>query len=228
MAYPAPTLVDVPWPSAYRATPAKFPPIDLFESLYDSPEELAIAYALEGLTNDRLVAEAGHLSAVPSDEWVTGPGASPIMAAFTHIGHASRFTDGHFGIYYAADSEATAIAETSYHKAKFLSATNEPDMELTLRMYVNRIEAPLLDIRAPAFAPLHHQDSYAESQPYGHDRRTEGANGLLYPSVRNPAGLCVAVFRPKALTIPVHGKHLRYLWDGKRQRFSAFLEIRSL
>lgn len=228
MNFPAPPLIEVPWPSAYRAVPAKFPPIDLFEGIYETPEELAIAYELESLTNDRLIAEAGQLGAIPREEWIYGPGASPIIAAFTHIGHASRFTDGQFGIYYAADSEVTAIAETSYHKAKFLAATSEPDVELTMRMYVNRIEAALLDIRAIAYGALHDRDSYAVSQPYGHERYSDGANGLLYPSARNPSGLCAAVFRPKALSIPLQGKHLRYVWDGKRQRFTGFLEVRSL
>ncbi|WP_328287115.1 RES family NAD+ phosphorylase [Legionella pneumophila] len=39
---------------------------------------------------------------------------------------------------------------------------------------------------------------------------------MLYPSVRDLNGLCMAVLRPPALTIPIQGCHLRYIWDGEK------------
>ncbi len=57
-----------------------------------------------GLTNDRLRDEIGDIAIVPLAERLAGPGASPIVAAFTHIGFPSRFTDGSFGVYYACKS----------------------------------------------------------------------------------------------------------------------------
>ena len=89
------------------------------------------------------------------------------MAAFTHIGKTSRFTDGTFGVYYAASSQAAAIAETSYHQERFLAATNEPDIELTLRTYVNKVVKPLHDIRQN-YPHLHNPDPTA----YGPPRRS--------------------------------------------------------
>lgn len=214
------------WAAAYRIVPSQFPPMDVFESLYDSPEELAIAYQLESLTNDRLIAEAGHIGAVPREEWLWGPGATPIMAAFTHLGLPSRFTRGDYGVYYAASSEAAAISETAHHKARFLASTHEPDMELTMRVYVNRIIQPLRDIRAPHYQPLLAPDDYRIAQSFAVQQRAQGAWGLLYPSVRHPGAECAAVFRPRALTLPVQGRHLRYVWDGRRQAFTAFMEVR--
>ena len=130
-----PKTVIPAWDAAFRMVSSAFPPITLFEDLLD-PGELEMAYALEALTNDRLQEECGVLNRVPVEDRVSGPGSTPVMAAFTHIGKASRFTDGTYGIYYAANSQAAAIAETSFHQQRFLAATNEPDIELTLRTVI--------------------------------------------------------------------------------------------
>lgn len=59
----APALADPQWSRAYRIVNSSFPPIALFEDVLD-PEDLEIAYALEALTNDRLIAQAGVLDRV--------------------------------------------------------------------------------------------------------------------------------------------------------------------
>ncbi len=69
-------------------------------------------FYIEGLTNDRLRDQAGDIALVAPVDRICGPGSSPVMAAFTHVGLASRFTDGTFGVYYAGESLETAIAET--------------------------------------------------------------------------------------------------------------------
>jgi hypothetical protein len=112
---PTPLLILPEW-KAHRIIPSHYPPIDLFERIYDTPEELAIAFEIESMTNDRLLDEAGDVQLVAPEDRLVGPGSSPVMAAFTHLGFGSRFTNGDFGVYYAADSRETAIAETIYHK----------------------------------------------------------------------------------------------------------------
>lgn len=125
------------------------------------------------------------------------------MAAFTHISSATRFTDGtEYGIYYGAKDLNTAFAETIYHREKFLSATNEPDTELTMRCYINKVAMALHDIRGEAFSYLH-GDDYSISQQFAKNLRSAGSHGLLYNSVRDKGGECVAAFKPKAVTIPV-------------------------
>lgn len=108
----------------YRLIPSHYPPIALFENLLD-PSELDAAYALESLTNDRLQDEVGNIALVPPEDRVTGPGTTAIMAAFTHVGVESRFTKGRFGVYYAGLDLDTAIAESKFSRARFMSATNE-------------------------------------------------------------------------------------------------------
>ncbi len=109
--------------NVHRLIPSRYPPVGLFDWAETQKEAEEIA-ALEGLTNDRLLTEYGDIHLVAKDDWVSGAGATPLMAAFTHPGE-SRFSDGTYGIYYAGDSLATAVAETKYHRERFLSASKE-------------------------------------------------------------------------------------------------------
>jgi hypothetical protein len=213
------------WRDAYRIINSAYPPISVFEDTVD-PADLEVAFAIEALTNDRLRDEAGELARVSPGDRVSGPGSSPIMAAFTHIGRPSRFTDGTFGVYYCASSLDAAIAETRYHMTTFLAATGEGAIELTMRTYINRVVEPLQDIRVGHEA-LHHPEPthYAACQAFAAKQREQGAWGLLYRSVRSPGHECAAVFRPPALSIPVQGPHFRYHWDPKAHAITHILDI---
>ncbi|MCY1292073.1 RES domain protein [compost metagenome] len=214
------------WAKAYRIVSSAFPPISVFEDVLD-PADLEQAFLIEGMTNDRLREEAGLLALVAPEDRVCGPGASPLMAAFTHIGHASRFSDGQYGVYYCADSLQAAIAETRYHKERFLRATAEPSLELTMRTYVCKLRQPLVDIRE-GHDELHAPDpaSYPVAQRFAAEQRKARAWGLLYRSVRQAGGECAALFRPPAASLPVQGVHLRYVWDDKVQRITNVFEIK--
>jgi len=121
----------------YRMVPSRFPPVNLFEWA-TGPEFEALA-ALESDTNDRLLNEAGALALVPMGERIFGPGSTPVMAAFTHIGHDNRFNDATRGAYYAALTKSTAIAETRFHRQRFMSASNDPAGTVQMRCYSNRL-----------------------------------------------------------------------------------------
>lgn len=201
----------------FRIIPSRFPPVDILESLV-SPDELAVLHAIESMTNDRLQAELGQLHLVAKEDWVTGPGATVVMAAFTHIGNPSRFSDGSYGVYYAALSEQTAIAETVFHSERRLRATAEAPIDIDMRVYIGQVTTSLEDLRPPRFAPLQQPslDSWPLAQQFAAARRTAGADGFIYRSARDADGQCVAAFRPRAVTRPRQGKHLRYHWDGER------------
>jgi hypothetical protein len=220
-----PSEVAVDWPEVFRIIPSQFPPVNVFEGIFETPDEMETAFAIEAMTNRRLRQEAGALQLVPREDWVWGPGATVIMACFTHIGRPSRFSDGSYGVYYGADSIATAIAETRYHRERFLAATNEEDLEITVRVYVNRMRQPLLDLSGEEHAVLLNPDDYTAPQKAGAGWRAEGVWGLVFPSVRRQGGGCVAVFRPPALTLPVPSTHLRYLWSQRAQRITNVFRI---
>lgn len=212
------------WQKVHRLLPSQFPPINLFEQVANS-EDLDLIFAIEALTNDRLKEEVGDLCLVPVEDRVSGQGTTPIMAAFTHIGVATRFTDGNYGVYYGSRTLKTALAETIYHREKFLAATQEDDTEITMRCYINQITLALHDIRSSEYHDLH-TDDYAPPQAFAKSMRQLDSNGLIYHSVRDAGGECIAVFKPKALTPVVQAGHYKYLWNGEKQKIEHVLEVK--
>ena len=210
-----PVVTKVAWKPSYRLIPSRFPPIGLFDRVAD-PADLDAVFAVENLTNPRLRQEAGDISLVPMEERMTGPGTTPIMAAFTHLDpEGNRFSDGSYGVYYAARSLATAIEETRYSRARFLSRTNENPIEVDMRTYLADVEGDVHDIRSRAdrvdvYAP----DSYAAGQALGRELKKINSHGVAYDSVRHKGGECVGVFRPRILSNCIQGPHFCYVWDG--------------
>ncbi len=211
-------LRRVEWASCVRIIPSRFPPIDLFERVA-APEDLDAVLALESLTNDRLRQEAGEISLVRREDRITGSGAGFLMAPFTHPAPGGgRFTDGSYGAYYASRDEATAVAETRYHRERFMRATSEPRMELDMRVLVARLAGDLHDLRGlrAEWPDVYAPDDYAASQALSRALRAAESNGIVYDSVRRDGGECVAVLRPRVLSRCRQTRHLSYLWDGER------------
>lgn len=213
-------ITSVAWQGARRIIRSLYPPIDLFDDIAD-PADWPLLLAAEQKTNPRLMETIGNLDLVPPSRRVAGPGASYVMAAFTHASadRPGRFHDGSFGVLYAAREFETALAETIHHHAHFMARTREASgWTSQFRELVLDLEAPLHDLRgkgdawAEALAP----DSYAASQPLGARLRASGSEGLVYPSRRNPAGECAGLFHPDRVTLPVQARHLDYHWDGER------------
>ena len=208
------------WPQAWRVIASRYPPINLFERLTADPAVWDALIALEQFTNPRVRDEVGDIAIVPSDERVGGPGASYVMAAFTHINpKGSRFSDGSFGVYYAAAALETAIAETVFHFAAFARDSADPPRSEDMRVLVGTVTAEFEDVAAlPAEEQraLLNPDSYVASQAYAKQIRATGANGVTYPSVRHAGGQCIGAFRPRAVAIPHEERHLNYRWNGER------------
>jgi hypothetical protein len=211
----------VAWRPAWRIVPSRFPPIDLFERIAD-PADWDALIALESLTNDRIRDEVGNIALVPIAERVSGPGASVIMAAFTHPNpDGSRFSDGSYGVFYAARELATAIAETTYHREAFMRATSQPRMELDMRVYTVDLEGALHDVTGQenALPAIYDLNDYSAGQSLAGRLRTESCDGIVYDSVRHAGGTCAAVFRPRCLSNPRQERHLCYVWDGRAIAF---------
>jgi RES domain len=207
---------DVRFAPCYRIVPSRLPTIHLFEKLAD-PADWDALYALESLTNPRIRDEIGQISLVPMADRVSGPNASVVMAPFTHVSPpGSRFADGTFGAYYAAESLETSIAETRYHRERFMRATHESPMELEMRSYLADVTCELHDIRGGRvqWPDIYDTDSYVASQKLGRELRASGSNGIVFESVRRTSGECVALFRPRLVQNVRQGSHLRYAWDG--------------
>jgi hypothetical protein len=197
--------------------PTRYPAVLLFDRVANADDFDAL-YALEALTNERIREQLGEVDHVPRGERLYGEGSGPIMAAFTHLNVAgSRFSDGRWGVFYAARERQTAIAETRHHHARFLRATREGPMHLPMRLYHVTVDARLHDLRPPGavdpavMAP----DDYAASRRLAGELRASGSDGVAYMSVRQAGGHCVGLFRPRGASRCLHAAYLLYAWDGE-------------
>lgn len=211
----------------YRIVSSRFPPVSLFERITE-PGDLEAVFAVEAMTNDRLRQEVGDISLVPIEDRVVGPGSTAIMAAFTHLNPlGTRFTDSTYGAFYGSRTIDTAIAETKYHREQFLAATElGRPVDIDMRVYLARLDGELHDVRNDAPSAIHDPLDYSGSQALGRRLRFQGSNGIIFNSVRDEGGTCVALFRPCLLSDCRQERHLTYQWDGKR--ISNIFEKREL
>lgn len=201
----------------HRLIPSRFPPTGILD-VVALPEDLELIFELEGWSNDRIAAELGIIQMLPASEWVIGrPHATAIMAAYCHPNpEGGRFNDGELGAWYAAFDLDTAVAETSYHRAKELAEIGVFDATLQMRQYLADFDADFHDVRddTPQTAPFHDPGSWAASQELGLRLRTAGSNGIAYRSVRKPDGECVACYRPPLVINVRPAAHFEFVWSG--------------
>lgn len=208
--------VKLAWNHQYRIISSKLPPINFFEGKVD-PELSDAVFAIESMTNPRLLEEVGNLSLVLPEDRIFGPGASPVMAAFTHPS-IGRFTDGSYGAYYAAKTLKTAHAETKHSRAGFMRCTNEDPGVLTMRTYIGEVRKSMIDARSCEHEKLRDPNDWVPGQVFGRQMRDQREWGIVYRSARDPDGECIAALRPPAVSIPRQGPHFGYHWDGHEIR----------
>jgi len=210
-----PPVSTIHWDPSWRLVPSLFPPVSLFDRVTKASDLEAI-FAIESLTNARLRDEVGELQLVPENERQSGPGTTPIMASFTHLGDGGRLDDGNYGVYYAAKDIETALAETRHHRKRFLQRTNESPIDIDMRSYASEINSELHDIRGMQknLSAVYDKNSYAESQKLARNLRNTGSNGIVYDSVRHAEGECAGIFRANIPQPVVQGSHYCFQWDG--------------
>lgn len=214
---------SVAWKGARRIIRSVHPPIDLFEDIAD-PADWPLLIAAEQKTNPRLMETLGAIDLVPPEHRVSGPGASYLMAPFTHASRdrPSRFTNGDYGVLYAAGRFETALAETVHHHARFMARTTEPEgWTSQFREIVLDIDLEAHDLRSGggAFDSVLDPESHAAGQTLGATLRAAGGKGIAYPSCRHRGGECAALFHPDLAAHPIQGRHLDYHWNGTRVDF---------
>ena len=219
MAEPVPSRSKVIWPKATRIIRSLYPPIDLFEDIAD-PADWELLASAEAKTNPRVRDQIGQIALVPHARRVSGPGASWVMAPFTHVSRErpTRFSAGDYGVYYCGKTFEVALRETVHHFERAMRATAEPKVLADYRELVGRVQLQAHDLRGDGkFTACLDPNDYAASQTLGRRLRdTEASEGILYPSVRRAGGEALAIFWPDRVSLPMQRRHLAYRWDGER------------
>lgn len=206
--------------TAYRLIPSKYPPKSLFDDVADHAE-FEVLFSIQALTNPRIRNELGSLNRVPPQERPYGiRGCNYALGPFVHINPAgSRFSNGDFGVYYAADEVQTAIAETRYHQQNYFgNIVGLKYDRLSMRCLKTLFSASLRDIRAQDFAPFawHHNHDYSASQQLGQQLKANLEQGVVYCSVRQRGKICYALFTPSVIEDVIQAAHYEYIWDGEK------------
>ncbi len=204
---------------AYRLVNSKYPPKSLFDDVAD-PEEFELLFELQARTNPRLQAELGNWSQLPMKQIPFGiKGCHYATAPFCHVNpDGSRFSDGRFGILYAADSLPTALAEVAYHQDKYWRNVEGLNWDrFVLRGLRLSFSAILVDAAGLGQDhPLHHPDSYAYSRELGHAIKISGEQGIQYLSARSAGHLCWGLMTPAIVEEVIQSKHYELIWNGSR------------
>ncbi|AJD42462.1 RES family NAD+ phosphorylase [Rhizobium sp. SEMIA 4085] len=214
-------FAQAPRPS-YRLIPSQFPPIGLFDTV-STPADLEAVMELTGWTNDRLVAD--RIQRLPQGEWVYGiPNSSIVMGAFLHVAPGGmRFNGPDLGAWYAADDIRTAAAEVGHHLRREAVARSVATMTRTYRSYMAILLGDYLDIRGEQMLrpEIYDGTSYAASQVFGEQVRSNGAAGILYDSLRRSAGVNIVAHRPRNIRNVVQADHFEITVSADDRRIDV-------
>lgn len=202
------------WRPGYRIIRTIYPPVDLFEDVAD-PADWELLVSAEAKLNPRIRDEVGNLALVPVPRRINGATASIAMGAFTHVSvdRQSRFSDGRYGAWYCGDRFEVALAETAHHFQRFMSATSEPAGDADYRL----LTCPVVASVEIAPDDCLGESDWMAGQRFGRETRAKDLDGVVYRSVRYPAGMAAAIFWPNCLNLPItQDQQLRYRWDGTR------------
>ena len=209
-----PPISEIQWERTCRLVPSRYPTIGVFDRV-SSPHDLPELFELEGWTNDRLSNELGLLHTVPPGEWVNGPMASVVMAAYCHP-HAAgaRFTDSARGAWYAGRDLETALAESTHRRTRELQEVGVLETRVQMRLYHADFDAGFHDVRGAGWERVHAPDDHEPGRTLGRELFDAGSNGILYRSPRRAAGECLVCFRPKLVANVRPAGHFEYRWHG--------------
>lgn len=205
-----------------RLIPSRFADVEdsVLAPLADSDEELRDLFELDNATNARLLSEHGGAAGIGIDELLFAvPNYRIVNAAYTYARpEGSRFNDGDRGAWYCGFAIETALAEVVFHKTVEYAEIDRFDDSVTYQAMLADFTAPFHDIRGvPEFAGCLDPRSYVESQALAERLLAGGSTGILYPSVRDPGGTCLACFRPALVGNVRKGAAYRLTWRGTTQ-----------
>ena len=189
--------------------------------LADTQEELAALAEIEGATSGRLIAEERGIGALPAAELVHGvPHARFINASFAYAKPRApnRFNPAERGAWYAALAVDTSIAEVGYHLTRALADAGDFNAVVEYGEMLASMAGVFVDLRqVPDHASLDPDIAagYAAGNLLAAAARAAGHNGIIYPSVRQEGGTCIAALWPNVVQSVVQGGLYRLEWAGE-------------
>jgi RES domain len=143
--------------------------------------------------------------------------------------HPSRFRRaGQRGIWYGAQTEHTALAETTYWRLQFFRDSEGFKGEaliVDLTVFPARIEGIVIDLTNEPWnqyqAVWTHLTDYKACQALADAARSKAVQWVRYQSVRHTGGVCGAVFDPHAIDVGSLNK--QRTWHAKITAERVFL-----
>lgn len=200
------------------------PPV--LRGLVDTDDEMAVLTELEGMTSARLIAERDgspgidrrELAFARRDSDLRIYGRTHINAAFTYTRPSgNRFNGGDRGAWYCAYDLHTAAEEVGYHRTRELGYIGVYEDEARYVELLADFIGDFPDLGDETEHPALHPDpdvGYPEGQKLALRLRQHGYQGLLYPSVRRPAGRCFVAFDPGIIQNVRPGASWKLVWQG--------------
>jgi len=181
---------------------------------------LALLAEIEGATSGRLIAQERGYSQLTAAELVHGvPHAKFINASFAYAKprEPMRFNPAERGAWYAALSVETCIAEVGYHLTKALADTGDFNAVVEYGEMLASMAGLFINLgRSPGHASLDPDPAigYPAGNALAAIARAAGHNGIIYPSVRDAGGTCIAALWPNVVQSVVQGAVYRLTWSG--------------
>ena len=225
-----PPVRRVRWPEAHRIVPSRYPPVQLFERLSGDPAEWETLAEIESLTNPRIRDEIGEIHLVPVEDRVSGT-RRQLGHGAVHPRQPERLTvlrrqlrrllrraraadrDRRDGVPHgallcrdrrSAARRGHARADRTHRHDLPRHPRRRPELGATARSGQLR--------RQPRLRP--------QAARRGQQRHRLSERAPRRRPVRRR-------LRPKAVGLPIQGRHLQYHWDGSRiSRYFDYAEER--
>jgi hypothetical protein len=186
----------VDWPVAYRAIAESDDANDAWLDSWSERDRLALL---------ELEVAAALLFPGPEE---TAPLAERARTWCTRIGRctsrlrpeSTRFSDGSWRVRTLASTPIAAIVELLYRRCEFLRDSGLESQQWTVTVEVHRPPENAHRIDPADFVA--HADSWSGTHAIARHLRASGSPAVMYPSMIDGGGDCVAEFRPPSHALP--------------------------
>lgn len=189
--------------------------------LIDDKSYLEDIAEIEGATSGRLQAQRRGTDDLDPQELVAAvPYATFINAAFSYWlpRDLNRFNGPGRGAWYAALETKTCLKEVIFHLNREFERIQDFNATVEYTEMIASFAGEFVDLRdyQPTLQCLHPDPdlSYVEGNNLADSVRTQGLNGIIYPSLRDQGGVCLVALQPKAVQSVAQGDILRVTWHG--------------